>query len=179
MTGSLGPTYYASIEVEGTRVNAMVDPGSSATIISYEKFTEIGRRAGIPTNQLMVPDAALRDYNQQIIPVGAKVELTFRWKDKVVTTPVFVRSQHCPGETCLLGTNVVVLLGLMVPDPDMEVREGCTGGKRMSTARVCLVEATRVPGRSGVRIRGRVQGNISTTHAEGTEWIFVLQRLNR
>ena len=38
VSGAVGPTYYAKVKIEGTVVTSMVDPGSSATIISYEKF---------------------------------------------------------------------------------------------------------------------------------------------
>lgn len=54
-----GPTYYAKVKIEGTVVSSKVDPGSSATIISYEKFCEIGKQAGIPAGNLERPDLVL------------------------------------------------------------------------------------------------------------------------
>ena len=40
--GCVGPLYYAMVVVEEIPVRAMVDPGFSSTIISFEKFKEIG-----------------------------------------------------------------------------------------------------------------------------------------
>ncbi len=53
---------------------------------------------------------------------------------------------------------MVIPLGLMVPDPDLEERGGMTGRQPVSAAQVCLVGATRVPGRRGVRVTGCVCG---------------------
>jgi len=47
---------HAKVKIEGTVVTSMVDPGSSTTIISYEKFCEIGKQAGIPAGNLERPD---------------------------------------------------------------------------------------------------------------------------
>ncbi len=65
VTGALGPTYYAKVSIEGTLVNSMVDPGSSATILSYEKFVEIGKKAGISVSQLARPDTTLIPVERQ------------------------------------------------------------------------------------------------------------------
>ena len=102
-------------------MEAMLDPGFSATIIPYSVFKGIGKKARIPSESLQPPDVTLRDYNQGPIPVGARVELTFTWKDRAVTTPVYIRSELSGGnDCCLLGTNVIVPLGLMVPDLGVE-----------------------------------------------------------
>ena len=139
--------YYAKVEAEGTMVSAMIDPGSSATIVSFEQLKEIGRCAGISVKALKLPDLVLRDYNQQPIPVGAKVELTFRWKGKEVTTPTYIRAECSRGEPCLLGTNVVIPLGMMVPDSGVEARGGqdVPGVAAGVGARVHLVDSVRVP----------------------------------
>ena len=48
-----------------------------------------------------------------------------------VTTPVYIRSdQAAKGEPCLLGTNIVMPLGLMVPSEGEEAR----GGSKCTTA---------------------------------------------
>ena len=124
VTGAVGPLFYAEVIIENTPVNAMIDTGSSATIISFDLFKKIGRAAKIPRQELQRPDIILRDYNQKPIPIGAKVELTFQWKDRVVRTPVYVRSDSMAGgEPCLLGTNVVVPLELVRADAGVEERE--------------------------------------------------------
>ena len=45
----------------------------------------------------------------------------------MVATPVYVRSDIAPGaESCLLGTNVVMPLGLMMPGEGVEAKGGPT-----------------------------------------------------
>ena len=46
--GALGPLFYAVVEVAGVPVKGLVDPGSSATIMSFELFKEVGTKAAIP-----------------------------------------------------------------------------------------------------------------------------------
>ena len=60
VTGEIGPLYYATVTVEGTPVQALVDPGSSATIMSFNLFQKIGKAAHIPVSALRKPDIALR-----------------------------------------------------------------------------------------------------------------------
>ena len=78
VTGAVGPLFYAVVTIEKSPVEAMVDPGSSATIISFNQFKKIGQQARIPSEELLLPDITLRDYNQRPIPIGARTELTFR-----------------------------------------------------------------------------------------------------
>lgn len=102
-------------------MDGMIDPGLSATIISFDLFKKVGGKAHIPSRALEVPHVTLRDYSQNPIPIGAQVNLTFRWGDKTFTTPVYIRSdQAAKGEPCLLGTNIVMPLGLMVPSESVE-----------------------------------------------------------
>ena len=76
----------------------------------------IGKAAGIPKSALQIPKVILRDYSQRPIPISAEVELVIDWKGKQVTAPVYIRSDiGLQGELFLLGTNVVIPLGLMVP----------------------------------------------------------------
>ena len=160
VTGSLGPLYYATVTVGGTPVEGMVDPGSSATIMSFNLFQKIGRRAGILKEALKPLDSGLvlRDYSQRPIPIGACVELTFEWGGKSVTSTVFLRSDlGVGGEPCLLGTNVVIPLGLMVPGPGVEPR----GGDRSPT--VCFIQPKRVPGGGAVIIKAKLPNSTPST----------------
>ena len=66
----------------------------------------------------------LRDYSQHPIPIGAKVELEVEWQVNRVTAPVYLWSDSIVrGEPLLLGTNVVISLGLMIPGPGVKPRE--------------------------------------------------------
>jgi len=65
---------------------------------------------------LQIPKVILRDYSQRPIPISAEVEIVIDWKGKQVTAPVYIRSDiGLQREPFLLGTNVVIPLGLMVP----------------------------------------------------------------
>ena len=56
--------------------------------------------------------------------------------------PVYLRSNQGPvTEPCLLGTNVVLPLGLMVPGPSVETKE--VGQGEVGTVR--LIKSERVP----------------------------------
>ena len=163
VTGAIGPLFYATVMVEGMPVEAMLDPGSSATIIPYSVFKGIGKKARIPSESLQPPDVTLRDYNQGPIPVGARVELTFTWKDRAVTTPAYIRSELSGGnDCCLLGTNVIVPLGLMVPDLGVEARGGAEPVEPVTVgeARVQLVGVTRIPSRCAAVVTAEVS-NVS------------------
>lgn len=70
VTGALGPLYFAKVTIEGTPVDGMIDPGLSATIISFDLFKKVGGKARIPSRALEVPHVTLRDYNQNPIPIG-------------------------------------------------------------------------------------------------------------
>ena len=64
VTASVGPLYYFQLLVAGQTVTALVDSGSSATIMSLELFQEVAKKAGLSSEILHKPDVALRDYNQ-------------------------------------------------------------------------------------------------------------------
>ena len=67
VTGAIGPLFYATVMVEGMPVEAMLDPGSSATIIPYSVFKGIGKKARIPSESLQPPDVTLRDYDLSLL----------------------------------------------------------------------------------------------------------------
>ena len=92
VSGSHGPLFYAKVTVTSTSVEAMVDPGSSVTIMSFELFRKIGARAKVPVEALKQPDVVLRDYSQRPVPIGACVDLELEWQGKSVTTMVYLRS---------------------------------------------------------------------------------------
>ena len=156
VTGAVGPVFYANVRVEGMPIRAMVDPGSAATILSFEQFSRIGKETMIPSAALRMPDLVLRDYNQQPIPIGALVTLSFKWKDKAVTTSVYVRSDQSNGEPCLLGTIVVMPLGLMTPDPDFDVQH--RSSVKDAPVKVRLVSGTRIPLGHALRSKPEYKG---------------------
>ena len=68
VTRSLGRLFYATVKVAGVPVEAMVDTGSSATIMSFDLFQKVGKAARIPQEELRPPDVVLHDYNRRPIP---------------------------------------------------------------------------------------------------------------
>ena len=161
IVGAVGPLCYALVEIEGQEVEAMVDTGSSATIISFPLFKRLGKSAGVPAAALNRPDVILRDYNGRPIPVGAKVELMFRYNDQVVTAPVYIKCDgHEKTESCLLGTNVIFALHLMQPAPGVCQKQDGGG----MTASVCLT--LRVPARRGANL------DVCTKRSAGTAVLF-------
>ena len=105
MSDSVGPLYYATVVMEKISVRAMVNPGSPATTVSFRLKTL--RKLACIWGYIQ-PDSlkhlnlnlTLYDYSQKPIPVGASVELTFKWKEQKVTTYVSVRSGS--RQPCLL-----------------------------------------------------------------------------
>ena len=56
---SLGPLFYATITVAGMPVEALIDPGSSASIMSYDLFRQVGPKAGVRLEDLHPPTTRL------------------------------------------------------------------------------------------------------------------------
>ena len=46
VTGALGPLYFAKVTIESTPIVGMIDPGLSATIISFDLFRKVGGGGG-------------------------------------------------------------------------------------------------------------------------------------
>ena len=125
VTGPLGRLYYVTVKVAGVPVEAMVDTGSSATIMSFALFKEVRKAAKIPREELKPPDVVLHDYSQRPIPIAAGVKLNFKWHGRTVTTVVYLRSEtSAGGEQYLSGTYVAIPLVLMVPGVGIETRQG-------------------------------------------------------
>ena len=75
VTGSVGPLYYCQLLVAGQPVTALVDSGSSATIMSLDLFQEVAKKAGLSSEVLHKPDVVLCDYNQHPLRIGAVAHL--------------------------------------------------------------------------------------------------------
>ena len=54
VAGAVGPLYYCTVNIAGEPVKAMVDTGSSATILSWEVFQAIGRKNKVPVSALYI-----------------------------------------------------------------------------------------------------------------------------
>ena len=157
VTSSIGPLYYTNVDIEGLPVEALVDPGSVATLVSFNLFQKIGKNANLPPTVLSKPSVTLRDYNQHVIPIGASVDLTISFNGQSVVAPVHICSPNSQVESCLLGTNVVIPLRLMVPATGVQPKSNDTSLAQSTTvtATVHLVHLTRLPGRAGTIVEVR------------------------
>ena len=162
IVGAVGPKCYATVEIAGEDVKGMVDTGSSATVLSFELFKKIGKSANIPATALSKPDVVLRDYNRRPIPVGAKVDLTFRYQGKSIVAPVYIRAcGHEESETCLLGTNVIFALGLMEPAVGVSREEE----DNTTTSTVCLTRSVKIPAQVGAYLNVTLEQQLVTDTA--------------
>ena len=82
------------------------------------------------------------------------MELTFKWKEQKVTTYVSVRSGS--RQPCLLGTNVVIPLGLMKCDPDLEGQEIEQNSRTTHLVNLVRVANLRIPGYCAAIRKGKV-----------------------
>ena len=162
--GALGPLFYATVVVARTPVDALVDPGSSATIMSFELFGWASRQESHGRHYKR--RVMLQDHSRRPIPVFAEVNLEFSHQGQRVTVPVYLRSDQGPaGESCLLGTNVVLPLGLMVPGVGVQARE--LGVAEVGVVR--LIRAERVPSQCGAVVEALVkdyEGPVMVKHLQ-------------
>ncbi len=122
VTGPVRALYYCRMEI---RRGTGGCHGRHAMVLSFDVFKAIGAKANIPVSALSRPNVTVRDYSQRPIPIGVNVNLEIAYHGKSVIAPVYLTSNDSVrAEPCLLGTNVVMPLGLMSPANGMEPRRG-------------------------------------------------------
>ena len=130
VAGALGPLYYVTVSIAGEPVEAM---GSSATILSFELFKRIGKKANIPD----APDVVLRDYSQRPIPVGAKVDLEISYNGKSVKVRAGFRKCRIGGVSA--GNQCCYPTGNYV---------------------TCRTQRKRIPCQRGVVVEAQIEGGV-------------------
>ena len=137
----------------------MVNTGSSASILSYELFAAIGKKANIPESALYPPKVpTLRGYSHQPIATGSMVDLEFTFNGRKVLALVYIRAKRQrESEPCLQETNVINALWLMQPADGVLPAMQAT-----CTATVHLIQAQRVPSGKGVYLEAKVEAASST-----------------
>ena len=73
VSGALGPLYYATVSIAGSSVDALVDPGLSATIMSFDLFRMVGKGAGIPRKVMRKPEITLQEADSDFCGGGSGV----------------------------------------------------------------------------------------------------------
>ena len=119
-TVQLGPTVYADLEFEGCRVNALVDTGSPATIVSLDflldSLTKGRAKEQTPTEwksevrrRLKPPEVTLHSYSGGGLDIVGQILVTLRCGSHHHTAVVLVQKQA--PEALLLGTDLQPYLG--------------------------------------------------------------------
>ena len=117
-TVQLGPTVYADLEFEGCRVNALVDTGSPATIVSLDflldSLTKGRAKEQTPTEwksevrrRLKPPEVTLHSYGGGGLDIVGQILVTLRCGSHHHTAVVLVQKQA--PEALLLGTDLQLL----------------------------------------------------------------------
>ena len=113
---SVGPVICLDVEVEGYLVQAVVDTGAQLTIISRDQLHQIAKsmqKSGCGPPMLVTPNAKLyrcSGSGHSELTITAEAQLQVTLDGHQVTVPLLVQ----PGSDipCLLGTNVLPLLGV-------------------------------------------------------------------
>ena len=113
---SVGPVICLDVEVEGYLVQAVVDTGAQSTIISRDQLHQIAKsmqKSGCGPPMLVTPNAKLyrcSGSGHSELTITAEAQLQVTLDGHQVTVPLLVQ----PGSDipCLLGTNVLPLLGV-------------------------------------------------------------------
>ena len=126
VTGSVGPLYYCEVEIAEQPVEALIDSGSSATVMTFSLLQRIARDAQLSVDVLEKPDVILRDYNQHPLKIGAFAKFEVMYKGKRVLAPIYINvdSENRPTESCILGTNLLFSLGILSISEDVKIRGG-------------------------------------------------------
>ena len=149
VTGSVGLLYYCEVELAGQLVEALINSGSSATVMMFSLFQRIARDAQLLVDVLEKPDVILRDYNQHPLRIGAFAKLEVMYKGKRVLAPIYINidSENRPTESCILGTNLLFSLGILSISENVKIRGGdkevrFAGSREAMTSSIKLVKVS-------------------------------------
>lgn len=180
-TVQLGTAVHVELEFEGCRVNALIDTGSPATIVSLDCLLNSLARGRskdqTPTEwelevkrRLKPPEITLRSYGGGGLDIVGQIQATLQCGSYRQTAVVLV--QNGAPEDLLLGTDLQPQLGFrlsqarpdgpaiqLLPAPD-DVSLETEGGMRTAPV-VRLLQSERLPARHGHIVRARVDTQIS------------------
>ena len=171
----LGPVPTAEVELEGEKIEALLDTGSPATIVSFEYLLQVLAKRRPPNQspeewqkqvkkRLEPTSVALRNYGGGQLPVVRQIRATLSRAGRKVEAVVQVQ-KDAPAKL-LLGTDLLAGLSFAfvsnVPEKDeVNLLEQGSSGKSSSDpgkdgSTVCLVWAARVPAQHGKLVRAHV-----------------------
>ena len=164
-SSAVGPTLLLALQIEGVQVSSLVDTGSQSTIISRQVLHAIGKHLHSqrkPLPQLEKPSARLYGKDAQKgdrpLNITAQVTLNLSADGRSVSIPVFVQPDS--EQSCLLGTNVALSLGMKFCQADGRPLLVQSARLRSSpaTAMVRFVRSSTLPGRKGRFLEVAVDG---------------------
>ena len=164
MAGAVGPLYYVTVSIASEPVEAMVDIGSSATILSFELFKPIGKKANIPVSALCATEVVLRTIISGLYLMEPKLNLS---------SHLMVRAWW---PLCMYGVRWVLSLRHDCWEPMLLFHLTPAGGvepRREQKATVRLVGAHWIPSQKGALVEAQIEGNVprSTVLFEpSTKW---------
>ena len=173
---AVGPTMYIDLEIEGVKVEAMVDTGAQSTIISRALLHEIAnslKAQGRPVPELEAPCVQLFGKECNSVKPGlditAQIMLTLEADNRCVTVPVFIQPNS--EQLCLLGTNAATILGLKFLKPDgkpLKVQSAQSSQSESTKVKIRLIQASTVPGRKEQFLEATTDDH----YEEGQELLF-------
>ena len=91
--GHLVSLYYMTLKVAGIPIDAMVNPESSTTVMSFELFKNVEWEAGIPLGVFRPPDLVFQDDSPANHPYWSPSGSDFEWQGKSVVSTVYLCSE--------------------------------------------------------------------------------------
>ena len=158
----VGPTLFLDVDpIEGVPVEAIVECGSSAIIISRSDLHNIARnlrRSGKPLPEMSKP--SIKVYGKDGEKSGhelictAQLEVTIQTDGKSACIPVIVQPDS--EQACLLGTNATSVLGLkFLKANDKPLRTNME--PEPSIGRVRLVRMVTLPSQAGKIVKAEIE----------------------
>ena len=155
---AVGSLIHLDVCIEGVPVRAMVDTGAQSTIISRSTLLLIHRhlrQQGRALPELELPTVRLYgkdgEKGSKQLVITAQVPLVFTLDDRSVSVPVFIQPDS--EQACLMGMNVIPLLGIrIVHGTGKPVLPSDMGDTDIAT--VSLVESATLPSQKGRVVKG-------------------------
>ncbi len=139
MNGTVGWLAYATVKLAGVPTEAMLDTGSSVSLMSQSLFFKVGKAAKIPVEAIQHPDVPLKDFSQNHIPVTGRVEIKVEARGKSIVIPIYILPGAEP--PCLLGLSAVQELGLMTLSPEVVLKGDAEQKKPTAVAQLIQAQA--------------------------------------
>ena len=157
---AVGSTLEMEVSIEGVPVRALVDTGAQSTIISRTTLHAIAqhlKQEGCPPPILEKPMVKLfgkasKGGNCELT-ITAQVSLTFTADGHSVTVPTFIQPDS--EQDCLLGVNVLPLLGISVVRSNGETILA-PNTEELTVAKIHLVESVTLPSWKGRILKARL-----------------------